>query len=132
MMRRRRSGIVLLVVVGVLGVLAILGTAFITMARLERKASQQRMNATKALLLARSGLEDALARMDAGQDPFAAASAYRGEDWDRDGVLSSFEASQLINRAAGSPALLEPCPVEKPSPPVCCGPRPTWRGVAYP
>ena len=84
-----RSGLVLLVVVGVLGVLVVLSVAFVTMARLERRASQQRLNATRALLLARSGLEDAMARLGAGQDPLAPGSRYGGEDWNADGSLNA-------------------------------------------
>ncbi len=90
----KRSGLALLVVVGVLGVLALLAVAFVTMAQLERRASQQRLHATRALLLARSGLEDAMARLETGQDPSASGNAYRGQDWDADGVLSSFEGQQ--------------------------------------
>ena len=90
-----RRGLALLLAVGVLGVLAILGVAFVMMARLERKASQQRLQATKALLLARSGIEDALARMEAGQDP-----AYGGEDWlgDGDNGPGSFDRQQEVYR----------------------------------
>ena len=91
----RRRGLVLVVVVGVLGVLAVLGMAFVTMARLERRASQQRLQASRALLLARSGLEDALARLDMGQDPLDASNRYGGENWDGDaaGLLSALEAA---------------------------------------
>jgi len=69
MILARRTGLVLVIVVGVLGVLAVLGTAFVPLASIERRASQQRIHASRAYLLARSGLEDALARLDAGQDP---------------------------------------------------------------
>jgi len=62
----RRKGLALLIVVGVLGILAMLAMAFLTMAQLERRASAQRLYATKALLLARSGVEDALARIATG------------------------------------------------------------------
>ncbi len=82
------SGLALLVVVGVLGVLAVVATAFTTMAQLERRASRQRLHATKAYLLARSGIEDVLARIAAGQDPDAAGARYGGEDFDDDGSLS--------------------------------------------
>ena len=92
-MRARRCGLALIVVVGVLGVLAVLAVAFVTMAQLERKASQQRVNAAKAYLLARSGIEDALARLAMGQDP-----AYGGEDWDNSGTLNGFEGGQEIYR----------------------------------
>jgi type II secretory pathway component PulK len=81
-MSRASRGLALLIVVGVLGLLAVLATAFVTMAQLERRASQQRLFATKAFLLARSGLEDALARLAAGQDLHAVSNRYFGEDWD--------------------------------------------------
>ncbi len=88
-MLTRRRGLALLVVVGVLAVLMVLAAAFVTLARLERRASQQRLHATKALLLARSGIEDALARLASGQDPEADVSRYRGEDWNPDGILNA-------------------------------------------
>ncbi len=107
-MKRPRAGLALMVVVGILGVLTLLATAFVTLARLERRASQQRLNASRALLLARSGLEDAMARLGAGQDPLAAGSDYRGQDWDADGILGSFEAQQ------GPPASsFDACPVSQ-------------------
>ncbi len=84
----RSRGVVLLIVVGVLGILVVLSTAFVTLARLERKASEQRLCATQALLLARSGMEDALARISAGQDPLLPDSAYGGEDWNGDELLT--------------------------------------------
>ena len=68
----------LIVVTGVLGLLATLAVAFVTLAQLERRASRQRLYATKATLLARSGIEDALARLSAGQDPEAESTRYRG------------------------------------------------------
>ncbi len=88
-MIRQHRGLALIVVVAVLGVLAVLATCFATLARLERCASQQRIHQTQALLLARSGLEDALARLDMGQDALARESGYRGEDWDDDGTLTA-------------------------------------------
>ncbi len=69
-----------MVVLGILGILAVLATCFTTLAQLERRASGRRVNASRSLLLARSGLEDVLARIDAGQDPEDAASAYGAED----------------------------------------------------
>ena len=87
MRTKPRSGLALLIVVGVLGILAVLAATFVTLARLERRASLQRLHATKALLLARSGLEDALARVSAGQDPEASVNRYAGEDWNASGVL---------------------------------------------
>jgi len=76
-----RRGVILIVVSAVLGVLAVLATCFITLARLERQASQRRLLSCKAFLLARSGLEDARARLDAGQDPSAVASRHGTGDW---------------------------------------------------
>ncbi len=51
----RSAGIALILVAGVLAILAVLASALVTMAQMERRASQQRLNATKAALLARSG-----------------------------------------------------------------------------
>ncbi len=67
---RSRRGIALLVVLGILGVMFVLAVTFTTLARLERQASQQRIHATRAFLLARSGIEDALSRLASGQDPW--------------------------------------------------------------
>ncbi len=86
--RTRSRGLALLVVIGILGVLAVLAVSFVTLARLERKASQQRLFGTRALLLARSGIEDATARLCAGQDPTLAATRFSGEDYNDDGILS--------------------------------------------
>ncbi len=88
MLSLQRRGLALILVAGVLGVLAVLATAFVTMAQLERRAAAQRLHATRAVLLARSGIEDALARIAAGQDPDAAGVRYGGEDFDDDGSLS--------------------------------------------
>ena len=109
----RRSGLALIIVLGVIGVLAILAMAFVTMAQLERKASQQRLGGTKALLLARSGIEDALARLSAGQDPQDISNAYGGEDWQMDGDQGpgSFDRQQEVY----DPGVLdlEACPVRQ-------------------
>lgn len=95
-----RRGIALIIVVGTLSVLAVVATAFVMMAELERKAAHQRMLSLKAYLLARSGVEDALARLGAGQDPDLSASRYGGEDWDNSGgALSALESAQEVYRA---------------------------------
>ncbi len=86
---RSRSGLALVLTLGILGVLSVLGVAFVILARLERKASQQRLNGTRALLLARSGIEDAWARLDAGQDPDVPLNRYAGEDRNLNGVLDA-------------------------------------------
>ena len=106
----RRRGLALLVVVGILGVLMLLAVAFVAMARLERKASQGRTNATRALFLARSGIEDALARIHAGQDPSLLASRYGGEDADLSGgALDADERAQETFRIGVADGDL--CPV---------------------
>ena len=79
---RYRTGLALILVVGILAVLAVLGSAFAVLARLERRAGIQRLASTKAFLLVRSGLEDAQARLDAWQAP-----DYGGEDWNNDKIL---------------------------------------------
>jgi len=80
-------------VIAVLGITTILALCFISMSRLERKASRQRLNATQALLLARSGIEDVLARLASGQDPLMNGTGYAGEDWDASGALNGLEVS---------------------------------------
>ncbi len=113
--RGKADGLALIVVAGVLAILAVLATAFVTMAQLERRASRQWLNATKALLLARSGIEDALARLGAGQDPDLPSMRYWGEDWDADGSLSTYEAAQEVYHptGTGTPADSEACPVRQ-------------------
>ncbi len=110
---RRRRGLALIVVAGVLGVVTVLAVCFVTMARLERSASQRRIHQTQALLLARSGIEDALARLGMGQDALGASNRYGGEDWDGNGQLSVFEADQEFFRrtGAGTAADTMACPV---------------------
>lgn len=89
--RRVAPGIALLLAVCFLGLMAILGGAFLTLARLERNTAVQRVKASKAYLLARSGLEDAVARLSTGQDP-----VYGGEDWDASGTLDPNEQAQEV------------------------------------
>ena len=100
-----RRGLALILVVGVLGVLAVLGSAFAVLSRLERKAASQRVNATKAWLLARSGVEDAMARVFMGQEP-----AYGGEDWNADGTFSAMEQAQEVYQPGTSN--VADCPVK--------------------
>ncbi len=111
----RRRALALLIVVGLLGVMSVLAVCFLTLARLERSASQRRIHQTQALLLARSGMEDTLARLSAGQDPSQATSVYRGEDWDGNGQLSVFEAEQEVFRrtGAGTTPDTATCPVDQ-------------------
>lgn len=100
----RRRGLALVLAASVLGVLAVLGTAFVALASLERRASQQRLWSARALLAARSGLEDALARLSGGQ-----AADYGGENWDGLPGLSPLEAQHEVFH----PGVLdvESCPV---------------------
>ncbi len=106
---RPRSGLALIVIVGILGITAILATCFITMARLERRASQQRVHATQAFLLARSGMEDLLARTARGQDLLSSVNRYAGEDWNANGALDGSEGGEELFR----PGILnlEDCPL---------------------
>jgi len=104
-----RRALALLVVLGVLGVMTILALAFVSLAQLERRASQQRTNASKAFFLARSGLEDALARLGMGQDPYFAPSRYAGEDWNANGVRDGIEIPAETYRRGILD--LEGCPV---------------------
>ncbi len=107
---RSRSGIALMVIVGILGVIVVLAAAFVTLAQLERRASQQRLHATQAFFLARSGLEDALARLGAGQDPDAPDSRYGGEDLDGNGLMDpGLETDEQLFHPESLD--LEACPV---------------------
>lgn len=100
----RRPGLALVVVSGTLAVMALLGGAFATLARLERRASAERVLATRALLLARAGLEDATARLAAGQTPL-----YGGEDWAGNGLLDTYNQGQQVFMPAALNTL--DCPV---------------------
>ena len=102
-------GLALIVVVGVLAILSVMAMAFVTLARLERSASQQRTLSTKALLLARSGLEDALARLALDQDTEDPANAYGGEDWNGNGMLDGLEIPAEVYRI--TVADRDACPV---------------------
>ena len=107
----RSRGLALILVVAVLGILAVLGSAFAILSRLERKSARQRVYATQALLLARSGIEDAFARLDAEQDAFATESLYGGEDWNNSGSLDL--SIETANETYHAPLKLdvESCPV---------------------
>lgn len=59
----RARGVVLLMVLGVLALLSLLATAFVSLARLERQVSRNYVDRTQALLTAESGVELALARI---------------------------------------------------------------------
>ena len=116
----RRSGLALILVVGVLALLAVIGMAFVTLSRLERKAVQQRLWATKAYLLARSGLEDGMAKLGMNQDPYAAGSRYGGQDWNLNGLKDPEEAAALAFPVATfDPSTLASCPVRQAM-------RPSW------
>lgn len=103
---RPRSGIALLLVLGILGLMAVASVAFTTLTQMERRASLGRIHASKATLLARSGLEDAVARLSAGQ-----TATYEGEDWDNSNTLNGLEAASERFK----PGILdrETCPVRE-------------------
>ncbi len=116
---RSSRGIALLVVLGILGVLAVLATAFMTLARMERRASHRRTHATRAFLLARSGLEDVLARLASGQDPDRSPGRWGASDADADGVLNVVERAQHVGAVPTPEEDLEACRIRDAL-------RPTW------
>lgn len=95
---KSRAGLALILAAGVLGVLALLALAFIMVAQLERRAARQRTARSQALLLARSGLEDAWGRLSAGQTASHPQTLFAGEDWDRSGTLNGSEPAAEIFR----------------------------------
>lgn len=74
-------GFVLVLVSGVLALLAVLAAAFVSASSSSRGAMASRVAGTRAGLLARSGMERALAELERG-----AAPEYGGEDYDGDGA----------------------------------------------
>lgn len=94
---RSPRGVALLLVAGVLSVIAVLGVTFVVLSGLERQAASRRVQASRAVLLARSGLEEVTARLDCGQDPEDPAAAFAGEDWDGDGMLGPLEAAAEVH-----------------------------------
>ncbi|MFC1587660.1 PilX N-terminal domain-containing pilus assembly protein [Planctomycetota bacterium] len=61
--RTCRQGIVLIVVLGVLALMSVLAITFVKMTQLERTISQNYVDQTRAMLLAESGIEYAVARL---------------------------------------------------------------------
>ncbi len=60
---RSRRGVVLIVVLGMLTLLALLATAFVTLASVERATARNYLDGVRARLLAQAGVETALARL---------------------------------------------------------------------
>jgi len=60
---KRKRGAVLIVVLGVLAVLALLAVTFSTLQATERRVARNYLDTVRARLLARSGVEDAVARL---------------------------------------------------------------------
>lgn len=94
-----RRGIALVLATAVLAILGVLATGFATLAQTERRAATQRLMISRAELLARSGVEDAMARVCAGQDPSHAQSRYLGEDHNGSGTLDGPEAGSEVTGA---------------------------------
>ncbi|MFC1587720.1 hypothetical protein ACFL54_05360 [Planctomycetota bacterium] len=63
MNNREHSGIVLLVVLGVLALLSVLAITFVSMTRLERSISRNYVDRTRAIMTAESGIEYAIKRI---------------------------------------------------------------------
>ncbi len=83
-LRRARSGFVLIVVLGMLALLSILATTYLTLARTERQAAENFVVQTRAMMLAVSGIEYAIARLRSSA-AVAGGHAYGGEDWNGQG-----------------------------------------------
>jgi len=127
---KHRAGLALIIAIGILVVATVLAVCFVTLARLERRASQRRIHQTQALFLARSGLEDAQARMASGQDPSLQQNRYGGEDADLSSGFSGVEAAQEIHRRGKLDA--EACPLVhalRPSFPALSGAAPRLLAV---
>ncbi len=77
---RRDRAMVLLVTLGVLTILALLATTFVAISRMERSTSSNYVLETRAMMLAHSGVDMAVAlfQTPAGSTP---AALYGGEDW---------------------------------------------------
>ncbi|MFC1586959.1 PilX N-terminal domain-containing pilus assembly protein [Planctomycetota bacterium] len=72
-----RSGIVLLVVLGVLALLSVLAITFVQMTRLERSISRNYVARTRALMAAESGVEYAISRLTNFQGGVIRAHEYQ-------------------------------------------------------
>ena len=91
----RRRGMVLIIVLSVLAVMAILGISLLTLSALDRKVTDNHLHQVQARLSARSGVEDAMARLRDGavlRTAFDAESEwlYRGND------LTGLDPSQRL------------------------------------
>ncbi|MFC1587663.1 PilX N-terminal domain-containing pilus assembly protein, partial [Planctomycetota bacterium] len=60
---RKTGGIVLIVVLGVLALMSVLAITFVSLTRLERSISKNYVNRTKALMIAESGIENAIIKI---------------------------------------------------------------------
>src|SRR5688572_6341143 len=81
----RRRGMVLIIVLSVLAVMAILGISLLTLSALDRTVTDNHLHQVQARLSARSGVEDAMARLRDGavlRTAFDAESEwmYKGDD----------------------------------------------------
>src|SRR5688572_26596778 len=63
---KNRRGVVLIVVLGILFILALLATAFLTLATTERFVSRNYLDTVRARMIARSGIEVAISRIQSG------------------------------------------------------------------
>src|SRR5688572_429145 len=83
----RRRGMVLIIVLSVLAVMAILGISLLTLSALDKTVSDNHLHQVQARLSARSGIEDAMARLRDGAVLRSAFDpdnewVYRGNDVD--------------------------------------------------
>src|SRR5688572_12852031 len=97
----RRRGMVLIIVLSVLAVMAILGISLLTLSALDRKVTDNHLHQVQARLSARSGVEDAMARLRDGAILRTAFDAegewlYRGND-----IAGTDPAQRLVPVAWG-------------------------------
>jgi hypothetical protein len=90
---RNRRGVALLVALGVLVILALLGSVFATMSGIERAVSRNHLDKVRARLLAQSGVEHAVAQLwqpdkiDIWRVDQPVAWTYNGGDRNGNGIL---------------------------------------------
>lgn len=81
--RKSSRALVLLVSLGILAILAVLGSVFVTLARVESETSANYSLSVRARMLAESGMEFAFARLRDGRS--LGRVPYGGEDWNGGG-----------------------------------------------
>ncbi|MBI2900285.1 MAG: hypothetical protein HYY17_08870 [Planctomycetes bacterium] len=78
-MVRRNKGAVLIILLSILAILAFLGVVFVAIAAQERSVSRNYVDAVRARLVAQSGIEDGIQRLD--QTLALGAGGFHGKEW---------------------------------------------------